>query len=138
MNFAYKAYNFLNILLFFIFLPPFWFYTRLTGRFRDGLGQRLGFYSKPLLGSISGSPRIWIHAASVGEVNGAVAIIESLTRLMPDCSIILSTTTKHGQSWARERFGKETTCIYAPLDFIVSVRKSLSAIRPETIKSSGA
>ena len=133
MNFAYKAYNFLNIGLFFILLPPFWFYTRLTGRFSDGLGQRFGFYPKPLLGAISGSPRIWIHAASVGEVNGAVAIIESLKRLMPNCAIILSTTTKHGQSWARERFGKETTCIYAPLDFIVSVRKALSAIRPDIL-----
>lgn len=133
MNFAYKAYNFFNIGLFFILLPAFWFYTRLTGRFSDGLGQRLGFYPKPLLGAISGSPRIWIHAASVGEVNGAVAIIESLIRLMPDCAIILSTTTKHGQSWAKERFGKETTCIYAPLDFIVSVRRALSAIRPDIL-----
>ena len=133
MNFAYKAYNFLNIVLFFIFLPPFWFYTRLTGRFGDGLGQRLGFYPKSLVGAISGSPRIWIHAASVGEVNGAVAIVESLTRLMPHCAIILSTTTKHGHSCARERFGPETTCIYAPLDFIVSVRKALLAIRPEIL-----
>jgi len=133
MNFAYKAYNFLNTGLFFILFPPFWFYTRLTGRFSDGLGQRLGFYPKPLLRAISGSPRIWIHAASVGEVNGAVAIIESLKRLMPNCAIILSTTTKHGQSWARERFGRETTCIYAPLDFIVSVRKALSAIRPDIL-----
>ena len=133
MNFAYKAYNFLNILLFFIFLPTFWFYTRLTGRFGDGLGQRLGFYPKSLVGAISGSPRIWIHAASVGEVNGAVAIVESLTRLMPHCAIILSTTTKHGHSCARERFGPETTCIYAPLDFIVSVRKALLAIRPDIL-----
>lgn len=133
MNFAYKAYNFLNIGLFFILLPPFWFYTCLTGRFSDGLSQRLGFYPKSLVDAISGSPRIWIHAASVGEVNGAVAIIESLTRLMPDCAIILSTTTKHGQSWARERFAPETTCIYAPLDFIVSVRKALLAIRPDIL-----
>lgn len=133
MNFAYKAYNFLNIVLFFILLPPFWFYTRLTGRFADGLGQRFGFYSKPLVGTISGSPRIWIHAASVGEVNGAVAVIESLKRLMPDCAIILSTTTKHGQSWARERFGPEITCIYAPLDFIVSVRRALFAIQPDIL-----
>ncbi len=133
MNFAYKAYNFLNIGLFFILLPPFWFYTRLTGRFGDGLGQRLGFYHKSLVATISGFPRIWIHAASVGEVNGAVAIIESLTQLMPECAIILSTTTKHGQSWAREKFGPETTCIYAPLDFIVSVRKALAAIRPDIL-----
>lgn len=133
MNFAYKAYNFINIGLFFTLLPPFWFYARLTGRFKDGLGQRLGFYPNSLVNAISGSPRIWIHAASVGEVNGAVAIIESLTRLMPDCAIILSTTTIHGQSWARERFGPEITCIYAPLDFIVSVRKALSAIQPDIL-----
>jgi 3-deoxy-D-manno-octulosonic-acid transferase len=133
MNFAYKAYNFLNVFLFLFLLPPFWFYTRLTGRFGDGLGQRLGFYPKSLVGAISGSPRIWIHAASVGEVNGAVAIVESLTRLMPDCAIILSTTTKHGQSRAMERFGSETTCIYAPLDFIVSVRKALLAVRPDIL-----
>lgn len=133
MNFAYKAYNLLNIGLFFILLPPFCFYTRLTGRFSDGLDQRLGFYPKSLVDSISGSPRIWIHAASVGEVNGALAIIESLTRLMPDCAVILSTTTTHGQSLARERFGPETTCIYAPIDFIVSVRKALSAIRPDIL-----
>jgi 3-deoxy-D-manno-octulosonic-acid transferase len=133
MNFAYKAYNIINIGLFLIFFPPFWFYTRLTGRFRDGLGQRLGFYPKSILNAISGSPRIWIHAASVGEVNGAVAIIESLKRLVPDCAIILSTTTIHGQSWARERFGPEITCIYAPLDFIVSVRKALSAIQPDVL-----
>ena len=133
MNFAYKAYNFINIGLFFILFPPFWFYTRLTGRFSDGLGQRFGFYPKSLVESIYGSPRIWIHAASVGEVNGAVAIIESLKRLIPGCAIILSTTTKHGQSWARERFGKETTCVYAPLDFIVSVRKALLTIRPDIL-----
>jgi 3-deoxy-D-manno-octulosonic-acid transferase len=133
MNFAYKAYNFINIGLFFILFPPFWFYTRLTGRFRDGLDQRFGFYPKSLVEAIYGSPRIWIHAASVGEVNGAVAIIESLKRLIPDCAIILSTTTKHGQSWARERFGKEATCVYAPLDFIVSVRKALLTIRPDIL-----
>jgi 3-deoxy-D-manno-octulosonic-acid transferase len=133
MNFAYKAYNFLNIILFLIVFPPFWFYTRLTGRFSDGLSQRFGFYPKALVDAISGSPRIWIHAASVGEVNTALAIIESLKRLMPDCAIILSTTTKHGQSWARERFGPETTYIYAPLDFFVSVRKALLAIRPDIL-----
>jgi 3-deoxy-D-manno-octulosonic-acid transferase len=133
MNFAYRAYNFLTIALFFIFLPPFWFYTRLTGRFSEGLGQRFGFYPKSLVDGISGSPRIWIHAASVGEVNGAAAIIESLIRSMPGCAVILSTTTKHGQSLAKVRFGPKTTCIYAPLDFIVSVRKALLSIRPDIL-----
>ena len=57
MNIVYKAYNFLNIGVFFIFFPPFWFYTRLTGRYRDGINQRLGFYPKSLVNRISGSPK---------------------------------------------------------------------------------
>ncbi len=133
MKFAYKAYNFLNIGLFFVFFPFFWLYSRLSGRFGDSIGQRFGFYPGPYLNGIAGSPRIWIHAASVGEVSGAEAIIESLVRLMPDCAIILSTTTEHGQLLARNKFGSKVACIYAPLDFFVSVRRALLAVRPDIL-----
>jgi 3-deoxy-D-manno-octulosonic-acid transferase len=133
MKFAYKAYNFLNIVLFFVFSPFLWFYSRLSGRFSDSIGQRFGFYPHSLVSGIAGSPRIWIHAASVGEVSGAEAIIESLVRLMPDCGIILSTTTEHGQFLAREKFGSKVTCIYAPLDFFVSVRRALLTVRPDIL-----
>ncbi|MBW2239084.1 MAG: 3-deoxy-D-manno-octulosonic acid transferase, partial [Deltaproteobacteria bacterium] len=125
MNIVYKAYNFFLTGFFFIFFPPFWIYTRLTGRYRDGINQRLGFYPKSLVNRISGSPRIWLHAASVGEVSAAVAIIESLERLMPHGAIILSTTTEHGQALARDKLQSKATCVYAPIDFIVSVRKAL-------------
>ncbi|NOQ19022.1 MAG: hypothetical protein GQ571_03520 [Desulfobacterales bacterium] len=133
MNIAYKAYNFFLTGFFFIFFPPFWLYTRLTGRYRDGINQRLGFYPKSLVNRISGSPRIWLHAASVGEVSAAVAIIESLERLMPHGAIILSTTTEHGQALARDKLQSKATCVYAPIDFIVSVRKALSTIRPDIL-----
>jgi len=119
--------------LFFIFFPPFWLYTRLTGRYSDSLGQRLGFYPQSILDDIVGSPRIWIHAASVGEVSAAEAIIESLTRMMPDCAVILSTTTEHGQALAREKFKSKAVCIYAPVDFVVSVRRALLSIRPDVL-----
>ena len=133
MNIVYKAYNFLLSGIFFIFFPPFWFYTRLTGRYRDGINQRLGFYPKSVVNRISGSPRIWLHAASVGEVSAAVAIIESLERLMPHGAVILSTTTEHGQALARDKLQSKATCVYAPIDFIVSVRKALSTIRPDIL-----
>ena len=133
MNFAYKAYNFLNMGLFFVFFPFFWSYSRLSGRFKDSSGQRFGFYPPSILGKIKGSPRIWIHAASVGEVIGAEAIIESLVGLMPDCAIILSTTTEHGQFLARDKFSSKAACIYAPLDFFVSVRRALLTVRPDVL-----
>ena len=133
MNIIYKAYNFLITGFFFVFSPPFWLYTRITGRYRDGIHQRLGFYPKSVVDRISGSPKIWLHAASVGEVSAAVAIIESLKRLIPHCAIILSTTTEHGQTSARDKLQSKATCVYAPIDFIVSVRKALSTIRPDIL-----
>ncbi|MBW1827671.1 MAG: hypothetical protein JRI78_12010 [Deltaproteobacteria bacterium] len=133
MNIIYKAYNFLITGFFFVFSPPFWLYSRITGRYRDGIHQRLGFYPKSVVDRISGSPKIWLHAASVGEVSAAVAIIESLKRLIPHCAIILSTTTEHGQTSARDKLQSKATCVYAPIDFIVSVRKALSTIRPDIL-----
>jgi 3-deoxy-D-manno-octulosonic-acid transferase len=82
---------------------------------------------------ISGSPKIWLHAASVGEVRAAVAIIESLKRLVPHGAIILSTTTEHGQALAKDKLRSKATCLYAPIDFLVSVRKALSTIRPDIL-----
>ena len=133
MKFAYKAYNFFSIGLFFVFFPFFWLYSRLSGRFSDSIAQRFGFYPVSLLSGVGGSPRIWIHAASVGEVSGAEAVIESLVRLMPDCAIVLSTTTEHGQFLARNKFGSRVACIYAPLDFFVSVRRALLTVRPDIL-----
>ena len=138
MNLAYRVYNFFSTGLFISFFPLFWFCLRITGLSNEGLSQRLGLYPDRLVRSISGSPRIWIHAVSVGEVSAAIAIIESLASLMPGCAIILSTTTKHGQEFAQKKLqtGKlrsKVTCIYAPVDFIVSVRKAFSILKPDIL-----
>jgi 3-deoxy-D-manno-octulosonic-acid transferase len=74
-----------------------------------------------------------MHAASVGEVSAAAAIIASLGRLMPDSAVILSTTTEHGLAFAQKKLGTKATCIFAPVDFIVSVRKALSTLRPDIL-----
>lgn len=133
MNIAYAAYRFLSTGLFLTLFPLFWFYTRITGRYNKNMSQRLGLYPKGLVKEISGSPRIWIHAVSVGEVSAAKAIIKSLVALMPDCAIILSSTTDHGHAFAEENLGSKATCIYAPVDFITAVRKALSTLKPDIL-----
>ncbi|MFC1489317.1 3-deoxy-D-manno-octulosonic acid transferase [Thermodesulfobacteriota bacterium] len=133
MNFAYRAYNCLTTGLFLTLFPPFCLYSLITGKHRGSLSQRLGVYPEWLLRGISGSPRIWIHAASVGEVGAAAAIVESLIAGIPDSSLILSTTTPHGQTVAQEKLASKATCIYAPLDFISATRKALSTINPDIL-----
>jgi len=116
-----------------LLFPACWFYTRMTGRYTRNLKERFGFVPAKTVQNFPGRPRIWIHAVSLGEVKVAAAIIDALRRMMPDCSLIVSTITEHGRKLARETFGEEIPVIYAPIDFAGSVRKSLSTVRPDVM-----
>ena len=118
MNILYGAYTFLTSSLFLSSLPPFWVYTHLSGRHGENLKERLGYIPPKLLQTLSGSPRIWIHAVSLGEVKVADSIINALSQILPACSVIVSTTTKHGRELATETFGDNIPVVYAPVDFI--------------------
>lgn len=138
MNLPYLAYNCIGTALFASLFWPFYLYSRITGRYRDGLCQRLGLYPKGHYQNLSGSRRIWIHAVSVGEVRVATSIIRALLDLIPDCTIILSTTTEAGQLFAQsqirlQKLTSNTVLTYAPIDFIISTRKALSALKPDML-----
>ncbi|MFB0519839.1 MAG: 3-deoxy-D-manno-octulosonic acid transferase [Desulfatiglandales bacterium] len=133
MNILYGAYTLLTSSLFLSCFPPFWIYTRLSGRHGENLRERLGFIPPKLVCTLSGSPRVWIHAVSLGEVKVAVPIIMALRQIQPSCSVIVSATTKHGRQLATETFGDDIPVVYAPIDFIGSVRKALSRARPDVL-----
>jgi len=128
----YLAYTTMASGLFFTGFPAFFFYTRLSGRYGKGLKERLGFIPHRISRRLSDRPRIWLHAASLGEVNVASPIIKSLKQLVPDCSLVLSTTTEHGQDLANEMIG-DVAVFYAPIDLTFSVRKALSGVRPDVM-----
>jgi len=133
MNILYGAYTLFTSSLFLSCLPPFWIYTRLRGRHGENLKERLGHIPPKLVQTLSGAPRIWIHAVSLGEVKVADSIINALRRTIPACSVIVSTTTKHGRELATETFGEDIPVVYAPVDFIGSVRKALSSVHPDVL-----
>ena len=133
INMLYTTYSVLTSGLLMCLFPAFWVYTRMTGRYGQHLKERLGFVPLRAVKCLSGSPRIWIHAVSLGEVQVASSIIEALRRIMPGFSIILSTFTEHGRKLARETFGEEIPVVYAPIDFVGSVRKALSTVRPDVM-----
>jgi len=70
---------------------------------------------------------------SLGEVKAAVSIIEALRKILPRCSVLVSTTTKHGRELATETFGEDIPVVYAPIDFIGSVRKALFRVHPDIL-----
>jgi 3-deoxy-D-manno-octulosonic-acid transferase len=132
MSLLYKAYVTLGSGVFVAGLPPFWLYTRLTGRFRRGFKERLGFFPVQELRGGHPSRRIWIHAASLGEVRVARSITNHLEKLVPGCQVILSTNTDHGHDLARKLFDSGSV-VYAPFDFLPSVRKTIPAVNPEVM-----
>lgn len=111
-------------------LPVFALGAAIAGRHLKGLGQRLGRYRRE---PVEGRPRIWIHAASVGEAGVAAAIVESFWEMVPAAGIVVSTTTVQGNDHARQRIGDRARIVLAPLDAWPAVRGALAAFAPDAL-----
>ncbi len=102
----------------------------LTGKYRKSIGPKLGRHL-PEADSLEGSPRIWVHAVSVGEVTAAAPIVTALRERFPRGSIVLSTSTETGQEMARNLVPAASAHIYYPLDIPRVVRKVISRVGPD-------
>jgi len=125
----YGLYQLLGWLTFVILFPFFFVYSLCTGRYRQGLGQRFGFLK------VTGQRQeddltIWLHGASVGEVLLAKILIKELVKILPQAGFVLSTMTEQGMEVARKPGLEKVRCIYAPLDLIGMVGRSIQKIRP--------
>ncbi|MDZ7698392.1 MAG: 3-deoxy-D-manno-octulosonic acid transferase [Deltaproteobacteria bacterium] len=105
----------------------------VTGRYASHFLERLGRIPHDRRQALSGRPRIWIHAVSLGEVRVAGSLIDTLKQELPACRVILSTTTAHGREMAKEQLKEDVPVIYAPIDLIWCVRKALGTIRPDVM-----
>ncbi len=133
MTIFYPPYCAITSGLFMTMFPAFWVYTRVTGNYHTHLKERLGLIPVENVERITGHPRIWMHAVSLGEVKVAAALISALKPMVPGASFIVSTMTEHGRKMALDTFGEEVPIIYAPFDLIFSVRMALSFLRPDVV-----
>lgn len=110
-------------------LPLIPFVFLLGDRFSKGLGQRWGFYPATVTTALSHSRPIWIHAASVGEVDAASRLSHELRKRLPGCKVLLSTFTATGNARARQIGGADAV-IFLPLDQLWIVRRTLAKLNP--------
>jgi 3-deoxy-D-manno-octulosonic-acid transferase len=111
---------------------PYWIFQMLRqGKYRKGLGQRLGRVPAELARP-SAQPTIWFHAVSVGEVLAITGLVEHMRACWPGYRVVVSTTTDTGLKLARARFG-DTNVFYFPLDFGFAIRPYLDALRPQLV-----
>ena len=109
-----------------------WVLLRLAWRARrqrgylDRVGERLGRYAP-----VDATPRIWVHAVSVGETRAAVPIIEALARRYPRHRILLTHMTPTGRATGEALLGDRVERAWLPYDLGFAVRRFVAHFRPE-------
>jgi|APSaa5957512493_1039668.scaffolds.fasta_scaffold00068_10 3-deoxy-D-manno-octulosonic-acid transferase len=100
----------------------------IRGRAFGSILQRLGSWSI----SLPVRERIWIHAASVGEVRAAVPLIRSLQESRPGSEIVISTMTTGASDLAR-KMNPGVQVHLLPLELSPCIHKMLSRLRPDIL-----
>jgi 3-deoxy-D-manno-octulosonic-acid transferase len=124
-----KMLRFLYTITLYIAAPLALAVTALRGArdrtYRDRLGERFGFTTVRF-----GSPPIWLHAVSVGEVQAAATLIRALRRRYPQDPVLVTTATPTGAQRVAALFGDSVRHAYLPYDTPGAVRRFLNMARP--------
>jgi 3-deoxy-D-manno-octulosonic-acid transferase len=105
----------------------------LAWRTRRGKEER---NRRPERYGLASSPRppgflVWFHAASVGEANAALPVIEAIAAEWPEIRILLTTATVTSARLARTRMPKGVLHQYVPLDNQIFMQRFLQHWRPD-------
>lgn len=123
-------YNFILLVLLGCGLPVLAVKLAAQKHYRAGLRERLGFYGKKALAREEKKPRIWIHGASVGEIQTVLPFLDEIKLAFPRYQLFFSSTTMAGVELARS---KKLNAIYFPLDFYPIAAKAIERFNPSMI-----
>lgn len=101
-----------------------------TRQGKEEAGRRPERYGAASLARPDG-PLLWIHAASVGEANSVLPVIERLLSVRDDASVLLTTGTVTSAAMARRRLPPRALHQYVPLDSPVFARDFLDYWKPD-------
>lgn len=110
---------------------------------RDGgkvyLQQRLGLSSNSVGKESANTDKctLWIHAASVGEVNTVMPLLQAIADRHPDDRLLVTTNTPTGkqtlQKAAESVTGQQITHSYLPIDYRFTLKRFLTRINPSLL-----
>lgn len=91
----------------------------------SNLHERFGFGAQR-----SGESCVWVHAASVGEINAAAVLIRALLARYSGMPLVITTMTPTGAQLACSLFGDAAQVRFVPFDLPGSVRRFFGRVRP--------
>jgi 3-deoxy-D-manno-octulosonic-acid transferase len=125
---VHLVYIVASYLLFLGLLPILLFHPKL----RHGKRSRLGLYRRGFDAG-SGSPRIWLHGASAGDLLALQPMTKELKRRLPGCCVVVTTVTNSGLAMARKKLVEADVVLYAPYDLPLATRRAVRRLAPDLL-----
>lgn len=98
------------------------------------LRQRDGNYFRERLGLAHATPAdMIIHAASIGEVNAVIPLLELILERRPQTRILFSMNTPSGRSTAQQRLGDRVNYRYMPVDWRWLIYRYMKRVKPRCV-----
>jgi 3-deoxy-D-manno-octulosonic-acid transferase len=113
----------------FVMMPAFTLYSQFTGKKRRGLKDHFGWV--PVTEKKPGQKLVWLHALSLGEVNGAAPVLKILREKRPNIMIVVSVTTDSGYDAAHRLLPFVDHIFFHPLDCWPFINRALDRIKPD-------
>lgn len=129
VSLPHRAYRLVSRALAAPLLGWLWWRGRREPGYRQNLRQRLGFIpvDPEQLGCI------WIHAASVGEVQAMQPLLHALLEEWPAHAVVVSTQTPTGARALHAHWGDQIRHVYAPIDTPGAVARFLNRLQPRLL-----
>lgn len=128
------VYNFLQVTLLLGAAPLLALLILGRRKYRERFWQRLGFglhQRAEKITVIPGTPRIWLHCLSVGEVTSALPLVRGLRLRMPAARIIVTVTTTTGIKVAKQQLAPFADLVLAaPFDLLPVIHRYITILRP--------
>ena len=121
-------YALASYVLFVALLPMLLFHPKI----RHGIPFRLGFYRRSFSRG-EGTPRIWLHGASAGDLLSLQPMMKELKRRLPGCCIVVTTITNSGLAMARKKLTEADVVLYAPYDLPLATRRAVRRLAPDLL-----
>jgi 3-deoxy-D-manno-octulosonic-acid transferase len=126
----------LTILLYNLFLRFYEFGIRLVSPWNRKAAAwvkgRKGVFKTIRDAGIKGEQRVWMHCASLGEFEQGRPVIESLRKIYPGITVIISFFSPSGYEIRKEYPGADHV-FYLPMDSAVHAKRWLDLVNPSLV-----
>ena len=127
----YLIYNLLLIIVFILFVLPYYTYRLFTEKgFSRRFRQSLGRVHNKEIEKVMRKDCIWIHGASVGEIVATSPLVKQIRQEMPDRPILVSAFTVGGYNMAKQIIPEADAIIFFPLDLPFVAESMVKRIHP--------